>query len=192
MHSEEYQQSTMAFSTFRRLLLLGAATCSVLLAPELGRAQVDPAPLPDEPGIEPAKSEIYYGIGLNASLLSGAGLSARMMIGERYGVQLTTFVLALNSLTHFNIGVEGQYTFTQGEVGRLYGLVGGGYYLTTKSDTTKPGNRIAEPARLGLGVGGDLYMVGNLAVDGSLAFHWFMATGKVLPLPSIGFHYYFR
>ena len=115
-----------------------------------------------------------------------------MVIQDRYTVQLSTFILALSSLTHFNVGVEGQYAFTQGEVGRLYGLLGTGYYLTTKSDSTKPGNRIADPFRIGLGVGGDLLVAKNFAFDGSLAFHWFTNTGKVLPLPTLGFHYYFR
>lgn len=181
----------MVFSTLlRRLPIVALSIFSLFVIPELGQAQTPSAP--DEPGIEPAKSDMYYGIGLNASLLSGAGLSGRVLFSNRFGLQLTTFVLALSDMTHFNIGVEGQYSFTQGEVGRLYGLAGLGYYLTTKSDSTKPGNRVAEPVRLGLGVGGDLYLVGNLAVDGSLAFHWFVATGKVLPLPSIGMHYYFR
>lgn len=180
----------MVISVFRSLSVPVLLLFCLLAFPHGARSQTtDDAPLP--PIDEPA-SAVTYGIGLNASLLSGAGLSGRAIFDNRFGVQLSTFVLALSDLTHFNIGLEWQYSFTQGEVGRLYGLAGMGYYLTTKSDTAKPGNRIAEPFRLGMGVGGDLYMIGDLAVDGSLAFHWFTATGKVLPLPSIGFHYYFR
>lgn len=180
----------MLASTFRRLLVRSLGAFALLVLPASLYAQGGPSP--ERPGIEPAESDVYYGIGLNASLLSGAGISGRAIFSQDYAIQLTTFLLALGNLTHFNIGLEGQYTFTQGSAGRLYGLVGGGYYLSTRSDTNKPGNRVAEPVRLGLGVGGDLYMVGDLAVDGSLAFTWFIATGTVLPLPSIGFHYYFR
>ena len=149
------------------------------------------SPSPESP-LEEDGPGTYYAIGLQGSLLSGAGLSGRVVLQDRYTIQLSTFIIALSDLTHFNVGLEGQYTFTQGGTGRLYGLVGGGYYLTTRSDTARPGNRIAEPVRVGLGVGGDILASKNFAFDGSLAFHWFVATGKVLPLPTVGFHYYFR
>lgn len=179
----------MTILSMSRILLAATLVALFLSVPAVLSAQVDES-TPESPLEE--GDDLYYAIGLQASLLSGAGLSGRMVIQDRYTIQLSTFIIALSSLTHFNVGVEGQYAFTKGSVGRLYGLLGSGYYLTTKSDTTKPGNRIAEPFRVGLGVGGDLLVSKNFAFDGSLAFHWFTATGKVLPLPSVGFHYYFR
>ena len=41
--------------------------------------------------------------------------------------------------TFFNVGGEGQYAFTQGDGGRLYTLLGAGYYYTTSDDSTKDG-----------------------------------------------------
>lgn len=171
----------------RFLLLFMLAVVPATLAAQPGTSST-----PDEPVTTSESVAPYYGIGLYGSLLSGAGLSGRMVLADRFTIQLTTFVFANSSLTHFNAGLEGQYNFAKGSVGRLYGLGGFGYYLSTSSDSLKPGNRVAEPFRTGLGVGGDLLLADNFAVDGALAFHWFVATGKVLPLPTFGFHYYFR
>ena len=180
----------MNILSLRRFACVGAFAVLALMFPVGLLAQTDPTP--EGPAASEGHNDLYYAIGLQASLLSGTGLSGRVVIKDKFTIQASTFIIALSDLTHFNIGVEGQYAFSKGSVGRLYGLLGSGYYLTTKSDTAKPGNRIAEPFRIGLGVGGDLLASKNFAFDGSLAFHWFVASGKVLPLPSIGFHYYFR
>ncbi|MGE3801646.1 MAG: hypothetical protein AB7H80_11550 [Candidatus Kapaibacterium sp.] len=134
----------------------------------------------------------YFAIGLHASLLSGSGLAGRVSFPKGFAVQTTAFIISLGGITHFNVGGEGQYAFTQGDGGRLYGLVGGGYYLSTSEDTAKSGNRIKSPVHLGLGVGYEWFTSRNFALDLSGAFTWFIAEKKVAPLPSFGFHYYFR
>ncbi len=134
----------------------------------------------------------YFAIGLHASLLSGAGLSGRVSFPKGFALQATSFVISVGGITHFNVGGEGQYAFTQGDGGRLYGLVGGGYYLSVSDDTAKSGNRIKSPVHVGAGVGYEWFTSRNFALDISGAFTWFVAEGKVAPLPSLGFHYYFR
>ena len=134
----------------------------------------------------------YFAIGLHASLLSGAGLNGKMSFPKGFSIQATTFIISIGGITHFNVGGEGQYAFTQGDGGRLYGLVGAGYYLSTSDDSAKDGNRIKSPVHLGAGIGYEWFTSRNVAFDLSAAFTWFVAESKVAPLPSIGFHYYFR
>ena len=183
------RRSAMTILSALRFSVIAVLLCSFFVTPASLSAQGSSSPEQPPPPVH--EEDTYYAIGLQASLLSGAGLSGRLVMND-FTLQATTFIIAVSSITHFNLGLEGHYSFTKGPSGRLYGLVGGGYYLTTSSDSSKPGNRIAEPIRLGLGVGGDINASRNFVFDGSLAFHWFVATGKVLPLPTLGFHYYFR
>lgn len=134
----------------------------------------------------------YFAVGTHLSFLSGAGLSARMTFPNRLAVQLTSFVISIGGITHFNVGGEGQFAFTQGDGGRLFGLIGAGYYLSTSDEPTKPGNRIVSPIHLGGGIGYEFFLSRHSSVDLALPFTWFVEEGKVGPIPSVSFHYYFK
>ncbi len=169
---------------FTLLLILGSST--------ILSAQDDPL----ESGGETVGSDFYnntyFAIGAHLSFLSGTGLSTRVTFPNRVAAQLSTFVIAVGGVTHFNIGAEGQFAFTQGDGGRLFGLVGGGYYLSNSDEPNKPGNRIKSPVHLGAGIGYEWFLSRNASFDLALPFTWFVEEGRVFPLPSLSLHYYFK
>lgn len=180
----------------RRMYSLFALLLSALLLP-IGtpslQAQIDESDsIPGETVGSDFENNLYFAVGVHASLLSGAGLSGRVSFPHGVAAQLTSFVISAGGITHFNVGAEGQYSFIQGDGGRLYGLVGAGYYLSTSSDTSKPGNRIKSPVHLGLGVGYEIFLSRNSSLSFALPFTWFIEDQKVGPIPSVSFFYYFR
>jgi len=175
-----------------RPILVVIVLVSVIAASDV-EAQIDTSEaLPGATVGSDFYNNTYFAVGLNASLLSGAGLSGRVSFPRGFSAQLSSFVISTGGVLFFNVGAEGQYAFTQGDVGRLYGLVGLGYYLSDREDTTKPGNRIASPFRLGAGVGYEWFTTRNISFNVALGFTWFVEESKVWPLPELGFHYYFR
>ncbi len=156
-------------------------------------AQIDDSEtLPGETVGSDFYNSTYGAIGIHLSMLSGTGLSGRVTFPNRLAVQTSTFVIAIGGITHFNIGGELQYAFTQGDGGRLFALAGVGFYSSTSDEPEKPGNRIASPFHAGAGVGYEWFTSRNLTLDLAVPITWFVEEGKVLPLPSVSMHYYFK
>lgn len=138
---------------------------------------------------------IYYAVGLHASLLSGFGLSARASFPGGFAGQVAFIALSVPGetySTHFNVGGEVQYAFTRGSSGRLYSLLGMGYYHTGSDREDLPGNRIANPFRIGIGVGYEYFTTRNIVLAFSGAITYFTSTSEFFPVPQFGFFYYFR
>ncbi len=133
-----------------------------------------------------------FGIGLNASLISGAGLSGRATFPGGFITQASFFVITLGEWTHFNIGGEVQYSFIRQPDWRLYSMLGMGFYTSTSDDTTKPGNRIANPFRMGLGIGYEWFASEQFVVSLGGALSYFPSTAEFLPTPEVGLFFYFR
>ncbi|HVZ40730.1 MAG TPA: hypothetical protein VHI13_15730 [Candidatus Kapabacteria bacterium] len=140
----------------------------------------------------PVRNQIYFGAGLNASLFSGAGLSGRLMLPEGMAAQLTFFVITAGQWTHFNVGAEGQYAFIRRPSSRFYGLLGFGFYTSTTSDTSYPGNRIANPVRIGLGAGYEWNVADQLVLDIGGAITYFPNTTEFIPTPRMAIFFYFK
>ncbi|MBL7988725.1 MAG: hypothetical protein JNJ94_11740 [Chlorobi bacterium] len=140
----------------------------------------------------PSASGEKYAIGGNIGLLSGAGISGQVFLTPRVSVQPTFFVITLGDYFHFNMGGEIQYHFTRDREGGVYSLLGAGYYHSTTSDTSKPGNRVANPFRFGLGLGYEWFTSRNFAFSIAAAIHYFPYTSEFLPLPEFGMYYYFN
>ena len=105
-------------------------------------AQIDDSEtLPGETVGSDFYNSTYGAIGIHLSMLSGTGLSGRVTFPNRLAVQTSTFVIAIGGITHFNIGGELQYAFTQGDGGRLFALAGVGFYSSTSDEPEKPGNQ---------------------------------------------------
>lgn len=138
------------------------------------------------------REKVAYGIGLQVGLLSGAGLNARVTTPTGLAAQISGFVMTFGDYFHANIGGEIQYGFVRHRDTRFYALLGAGFYTSTTDDTTKPGNRIANPFRFGLGIGYEWFASPNVAFDIAGAIHVFPNTGEVYPLPKAGFTVYFR
>ncbi len=179
-------------SDIGRLTIAGLLILILALASNPATAQPPEEDLPGTTVGSDFYNNTYFAIGTHLSLLSGAGLSGRVTFPNRMAVQLTSFVVAVGGITHFNVGGEGQYAFMQGDGGRLFGLVGAGYYLSTSDEPTKPGNRIKSPVHIGGGIGYEWFLSRHSSLDLALPFTWFVEEGKVFPIPSVSFHYYFK
>lgn len=141
------------------------------------------------------KEDMYFAVGVSAGLLSGAGLAARLSLPGGSAFQLAFLPVSVPGekyTTHFNIGVEGQYSFVQSNSGRLYGLVGMGYYGTWSDRPDLTGNVIESPFRMGIGVGNEFFVSPNFVFALSGAIAYFPRTSEFFPLPEIGLFYYFK
>jgi hypothetical protein len=133
-----------------------------------------------------------FGVGLNAGLVSGAGLAGRATFPGGFVTQAAFFVMTVGQWTHFNIGGEAQYSFIRKPDWRLYSLLGMGFYSSTTNDTTRPGNRIANPFRLGLGLGYEYFASDQFVISLSGALTYFPNTSEFLPTPEVGMFWYFQ
>lgn len=139
------------------------------------------------------KQEVLYGVGLQAGLLSGSGLVARMHLPNRMGAQLGFGIIGIGDNMYWDIGGEFQYSFSSSNDDHLYGLAGAGYYYCSTSDTTS-GNELDKPFRLGFGVGYEWFVSRNLVFNISLPITFFFGGDKtqIFPLPQVGLSYYFQ
>lgn len=139
------------------------------------------------------KEQVVYGVGLQAGLLSGAGLVARMHMPNRMGAQIGFGVIGLGDNTYWDLGGEFQYTFDSDSEDRLYGLAGLGYYYASTNDTSS-GNELDSPFRIGFGVGYEWFLGSRVVANASLPIIVFLGDERtqVFPLPQLALVYYFQ
>ena len=53
-------------------------------------------------------------------------------------------------------------------------------------------NSYPSPVRIGAGFGYEWFASRNFTFDVAVPFSWFIGEGKLVPIPSLGFNYYFR
>jgi len=165
--------------------VLATPTLLLLLLSGLARNVHAQASLPpDRAGSSPNRS--VFGIGIAAGPVSGIGLSFRHHFPGRFSYQLTGGIIKVDEELSYAVGVEFQFDLMRKETDRVFIVAAGGYYHSGKSGE----NSLDGPARLGLGVGGELYLGGGFHGTGEILFCYF-SDGNVLPLPQVGFHYYF-
>lgn len=138
-----------------------------------------------------AKEEIgkqIFGIGLNASLTSGMGISFKHHLGGApFAYQISGGFLQLGEDQVYSVGVELQYDLNITRKDRIFAVAGIGHYYY--GDST---NTMEHPTRWGAGVGYELSVSRNINISLNV-----MVTGKqfgnnILPVPSLAFHYYFQ
>jgi hypothetical protein len=139
---------------------------------------------PDREGTSPHRS--VFGIGIAVGPVSGIGLSFRHHFPGRFSYQITGGIIKVDEQLHYAVGLELQWDLIRKETDRIFIVAAGGYYHSGKSGE----NSLEGPGRLGLGVGGELYLGGGFHGTGEILFSYF-SDGNVLPLPQVGFHYYF-
>jgi hypothetical protein len=140
-------------------------------------------------------NNMYFAVGANIGLLSGAGLAARVSFPGGFAAQLAFLPISVPGekyTTHFNIGGEAQYAFNRTSSGRLYALFGMGYYGTWSNQPDLKGNVIENPFRMGLGIGYEYFTSPNFVISLSGAITYFPNTSEFFPLPEVGFFYYFK
>jgi hypothetical protein len=185
----------------RHVLSILCLVIAMATAPRL-QAQFSTTPPPSPAGPDTMSTvgqdflnNSYYAVGLNVGLLSGAGLAARASWPAGWAGQFAFFALSVPGEkygTHFNLGGELQYAFNRNRSGRLYSLLGMGYYDTSYQDTAFSGNAIANPFRIGLGIGYEYFTTSNFVISLSGAITYFPTTSEFFPIPELGMFYYFK
>ena len=159
----------------------GIALAWVLLGPGVVQAQVV---LPEK---SPAGlSENVFGLGLFGGPATGLGLSFRHHLPSSLSYQITGGIIKASGLLRYDIGGEIQVDLARSASNRYFLAGGVGYYYSGASGT----NEMEAPVRIGLGVAGEFAMTSGLQTTGEILFTFF-SDGTVLPLPQVGFHYYF-
>ncbi len=139
--------------------------------------------------------KLSFSVGLNLGLTSGAGVSVGAILPFRVEAQVNFFAISIGGYFHYNVGVEGRYNMIRKEDWQLYALLGLSYYSSELRDDKeaeeKPGNRIANPFRLGPGIGYGFFASEQFVITVSGAITVFPTTGEVLPLPQVGMGFVF-
>jgi hypothetical protein len=128
-----------------------------------------------------------YGIGLYGSLTSGMGISFKQHFANvPIAYQLTAAAIKFSGVTLWDFGFEFQYDLATDQ-NRLYAIAAAGVYHRASDHV-----ETQDPARFGLGVGYEISQSRSIGVSFALIITDFQPSGDILPLPSIGLHYYFK
>jgi len=138
---------------------------------------------------------LSFSVGLNFGLTSGMGVSVGAIFPFRLETQLNFFVISMGGYFHYNVGLEGRYNMIRKDGWQLYALLGMSYYSSELRDDKeaeqRPGNRVANPFRIGPGIGYGWFASEQFVVTVSGAITVFPTTGEVLPLPQLGLAFVF-
>ena len=140
--------------------------------------------LPDR-GLPTTLNQNVFGLGFFAGPATGLGLSFRHHLPTTFSYQVTGGIIKANDRLQYDIGVEGQFDLARSETNRFFVAGGFSHFYSGKS-----GNDMKAPTRIGLGIGGEFAVSPGLHTMVEAMFVYF-SDGTVLPLPQIGFHYYF-
>jgi hypothetical protein len=164
-----------------RHVILGVMLCTLVSVSGMQGQVV----LPDR-ARDPGMRQDVFGLGLFAGPTTGIGLSFRHHLPSTFSYQLTGGIIKVDKKLSYAVGGEGQVDLVRGQSTRFFAAGGLGYYYSGSSDQ----NEMAGPARVGLGIGGEVWANASLHATVELMFTYF-TDGTVLPLPQFGIHYYF-
>jgi len=154
-----------------------------LLSQSHGLAQVV---LPEE-GRTALLGESVFGLGFYGGPTSGIGLSFRHHLPSEFSYQITGGIIKVDEQLSYAVGLEGQYDFVRSSAARVFFVGGMGYYSYSGDGR----NEFEAPARAGLGLGAEFEVHSGFHFIGEALFTYF-SDGTILPLPQVGFFYYFR
>ena len=140
--------------------------------------------LPDR-GQPPTLDQHVFGLGFFAGPATGLGLSFRHHLPSEFSYQLTGGIIKANDHLQYDIEVERQFDLARSSTNRFFVAGGFGHFYSGKSE-----NDMKAPTRIGLGIGGEFAMGPGIHTTVEAMFVYF-SDGTVLPLPQLGFHYYF-
>lgn len=128
-----------------------------------------------------------WALGLQAGLLSGAGISGRVAFANDLALEATAFFISFGNVW-YNIGGEVQYTLNDAHESRLYALAGAGYY---RNDNDSGMNAFTSPTRVGIGVGYEWIIDNRMSFGIELPFTMFIGDAiRVYPIPQLQFMYF--
>ena len=164
----------------RTFLSLFAALLLVL--PWSSRSQV----VVSRQGSETSMRTTVFGLGFAGGPATGLGLSFRHHLPSPFSYQLIGGIIKATDRLYYSVGGEFQYDLSRTSAIRFYAAGGLSYYFSGISGH----NDMVAPSRAGLGIGAETATGSGFHLNGDLLFTYF-SDGTVLPLPQIGFHYYF-
>jgi hypothetical protein len=126
-----------------------------------------------------------FGLGASISVGTGIGISFRHHLPSIMSYQITAGIIKDSRNLLYDIGAEVQIDLVRGETTRFYGGGGIGYFYKGENS-----NDLKGPFRVATGIGLETKVRESLHFSGSLYFTYF-TNGQILPLPSVGMHYYF-
>lgn len=185
-------------STLALLLSIVAPCASLMAQTDTTERPTRPAPSQFDSGSVTGREiaqKLSFFLGLNLGLTSGAGIGVGAMFPFRVETHLNFFVISLGGYFHYNIGAEGRYDLIRKKDWQLYALFGLSYYSSELRDDKeaeeRPGNRIANPFRLGAGIGYGFFAGDQFVISISGALTYFPTTSEVLPVPQLGMGFVF-
>jgi hypothetical protein len=170
----------------RTTVFLAALALTLSFAAQL-RAQ-------DAEAKSPFEEKTVYGVGLQASFLSGYGVGFRYHPAGRFGAQIVGGGITASKRFIGSVGLEGHYDFDYDGRSRFYGFVGLGYYSNGYDAPVYPkkDERLSAPFRVGLGVAYEISLSRKLIFTPSLGFTWFPKDATFWPIPMAALYYYFN
>ena len=147
----------------------------------------------NEAGTQNVFATNVFGVGIYASLATGMGVSFRQhFAGVPLGYQVSGGIWKTSGLYMYDVGAEVQYDLAL-STNRLYAVAGAGYYYYGNTDVNGINtNGLASPLRFGAGIGYEMPYSMSVGVSLNLMITLFEPSGDILPLPSLGFHVYFK
>ncbi len=162
--------------------LLSLIVAAILLATFPSEAQV----VVSERGSATSMRTNVFGLGFVGGPTTGLGLSFRHHLPSPFSYQLVGGIIKATDRLYYSVGAEFQFDLSRTSVVRFYAAGGLSYFYSGISGH----NDMVAPTRIGIGIGAETEAGGGFHVNGDLLFTYF-SDGTVLPLPQIGFHYYF-
>jgi hypothetical protein len=127
-----------------------------------------------------------FGLGIFGGPAGGLGLSFRHHLPSAFSYQLTGGIINVDDKLKYDVGVEAQFDLVRGPTGRFFAAGAASYFYSGKEGV----NEMKGPGRVGLGVGGEVFLGSGFHATGDLMFIYF-SDSTVLPLPQVGIFYYF-
>ena len=116
---------------------------------------------------------------------TGLGLSFRHHLPSQLSYMVTGGIVKVDEKLSYDIGLEAQFDLARSSTNRFYVAAGVGQYYSGKGR-----NEMEAPTRAGFGIGGEFAVSPGMHTTVEAMFTFF-SNGNVLPLPQLGFHYYF-
>jgi hypothetical protein len=157
---------------FAALIVSGACSAQVVM--------------PDRGASAELKRNVF-GLGFAGGPASGIGLSFRHHLPSIMSYQINGGIIKVDDRMSYTIGAEVQGDLARTQVARFFAVGGISYFYTGRTNH----NDMDGPGRVGVGLGGEVYGGSGIHTTVELLFTYF-SDGTVLPLPQIGFHYYFQ
>jgi hypothetical protein len=137
-------------------------------------------------GTDQPLRQSLFGLGLFGGPAGGFGLSFRHHLPRTFSYQVTGGIINVDDKLKYDIGFEAQFDLVRGPGGRFFAAGATSYFFDGKGGV----NEMNGPARVGLGVGGEVVIGSGFHATGDLLFTYF-SDSTVLPLPQVGIFYYF-